>query len=55
MVYVFSFDHNKKIEKTNNYFISLFVVYLSETSKAKLGRFEDICFTAKLSYGDFSY
>ena len=54
MVYVFSFDHSKKIEK-QNYFISLFVVYLSETLKAKLGRLEDTCSTAKLYYSNFSY
>ena len=54
MVYVFSFDHSKKIEKKNNYFVSLIAVHLSETSKAKLGRLEDTCFTAKLSYGEFS-
>ena len=53
MVDVFSFNHSKKIEK-KNYFISLFVVYLSETSKAKLSRLEDTCFTAKLSYGAIS-
>ena len=52
MVYVFSFDHSKNIEK-NNYFIFLFVVYLSETLKAE--NFRGEFFHGKLVYGEVSY